>query len=130
MAHDNYLTLAQEPEGKLRWATRTIEQKGIVLPWKRVEHHGPQEINGRRFFEDRPPKGTVLERGTVFIPETTLYELAEQGTYDSQFGSAFLLGVHEGYALAEAGLAVQETKGGYHGTDKLRRLLKMREEGL
>lgn len=108
----------------LRWTTRTIEQKGIELPWRRLEGYGPQEINGRTFFEDRPPKGTVLEGGTVFIPESTLYELAEQDVYDSQFGSPVLLGTHEGLALVAAGLAVEETKGGYHRTDKLLRLLE------
>lgn len=114
----------------LTWSTRTVQEKGLWLPWERVERYGPQRINGKTLFEDRPPKGTVLESGTVFVTESTLYEVAEQGTYDSQFGSALLLGPYEGPALVKAGLAVEETRGGYHGTDKLRRLLDMEEEGL
>lgn len=94
--------------------TRTIEQKGIVLPWKRVEPYGPRHI-----LDDRPPKGTVLDSGEVFIPMGTLAELAEQDRMDSQFGSVFLLGMREGLALEQAGLAEQETRGGYHRTDAL-----------
>lgn len=109
----------------LKWTTRTIEQKGIELPWQRIERYGPQEIDGRIFFEERPPKGTVIEEGTVFIPESVLYEVAEQGVWDSQFGNALLLDTHMGYALEQAGLADRETRGGYHGTEKLRLLLGM-----
>lgn len=115
---------------KLDWTTRTIEERGIELPWQRVERYGPiLDTNGEAFYagDNHPPKGTVLESGTVFIPDSVLYGVAEQGDYDSlsPFGTALLLGTHEGYALEQAGLAVQETRGGYHGTEKLRQLLGM-----
>lgn len=98
--------------------TRII--RGIRLPWQGVEHSGPQTLpDGRVFGEDRPPKGTVVESGEVFIPLSTLEELAEQDVWDSQFGSSFLLGYHEGLALEADGLAAQETRGGYHRTDRL-----------
>lgn len=77
--------------------TRTIEQRGIELPWQHK-----------------------LESGTVFIPLSTLEELADRGPWDSQFGRpAFLLDDHEGLALVAAGFAVQETKGGFYSTDEL-----------
>lgn len=110
------------------WTTRTVVQRGIELPWERIERYGPTVIRGILRFTDRPPKGTVLESGTVFIPASTLYELAEQDVYDSQFGKVLLLGTHEGYALEQAGLAVEETKGGYHRTDKLLEFLQLTEE--
>lgn len=94
--------------------------KGIVLPWQRVERSGPLTTSdGNTHFEDRPPKGTVLDSGEVFIELNTLYELAEQDRWDSQFGSALLLGSREGLALVEAGLAEEETRGGFHRTDLL-----------
>lgn len=105
--------------------TRTIEQRGIELPWQRVERYGPYEINdGSGRYTDNPPKGTVLDSGVVFIPLSTLEDLAEQDVYDSQFGRVLLLDYHEGLALEAAGLAAKETKGGYHRTDKLLEFLK------
>ena len=107
--------------------TRVIH--GITLPWKRVELRGPQKLaNGITIGEDRPPKGTVIDSGSVFIALDLLYELNEQDVWDSQFGSAFLLGPHEGLALVAAGLAVQETRGGYHRTEKLTKVIKKLEE--
>lgn len=98
--------------------TRTIE--GIKVPWQRVERSGPlTKADGSVHFEDRAPKGTVLESGEVFIPLSQLEELSEQGQWDSQFGEAFLLGAYEGYALEALGYAEQETRGGYHGTEAL-----------
>ena len=102
--------------------TRVI--RGIRLPWQRVERTGPiPTADGRVMHADHAPKGTVLDSGEVFIPLETLEELAEQGQWDSQFGSAYLLGTHEGLALEAAGLAERETRGGYHRTDALRAFL-------
>lgn len=104
--------------------TRTVEQRGIVLPWQRVEQTGPITLPGGRVaFEDHPPKGTVLDEGEVFIPLDTLYALLEQERWDSQFEHAFLLDYHEGLALEAAGLAQRETRGGYHRTQALVDLL-------
>ena len=98
--------------------TRVV--RGIRLPWQRVERDGPRTLpDGTIFGSDRPTKGTVLESGEVFIPLADLQELAEQDQWDSQFGMTFLLGTYEGYALTAAGLAEQETRGGYHRTDAL-----------
>ena len=64
------------------------------------------------------------ELGTIFIDQDTLVQLAEQGRYDSQFGKPTVtLMPGEGAALVHEGLAVKETRGGYHGTDKLRDLM-------
>ena len=98
---------------QLNWTTRTIEEKGIELPWERRANP----------WEAHPAMGSS---GIVFIPVSTLEELAEQDVWDSQFGSAFLLGYHEGLALEQAGLAVRETKGGYHRSEKLLKLLRER----
>lgn len=108
--------------------TRTI--KGVLLPWKRVETCGPMTgADGTVWYADRPPKGTIVESGEVFIELNTLYELSEQDTWDSQFGSALLLGIHEGLALVEAGLAVQETRGGFHRTERLMEFIAHIENG-
>lgn len=103
--------------------TRTVEQRGIELPWQRVERYGPYTTAEGKTV-DKPPKGTVLEEGTVFIPLSTLEELSEQDVWDSQFGSAFLLDYHEGLALKAVGLAAEETRGGFHRTEKLLEFLK------
>lgn len=93
--------------------------RGIVLPWQRVERSGPIFRDGENLTPDRPAKGTVLDSGEVFIELNTLYALSEQDRWDSQFGSALLLGHGEGLALVAAGLAEEETRGGYHRTDLL-----------
>lgn len=101
--------------------TRTV--RGIRLPWERIERYGPTTYpNGQ--VSDDPPKGTVLESGEVFIDLDTLYQLAEQDVWDSQFAEALLLGYHEGLALEAAGLAAQETRGGFHRTDLLLAFIK------
>lgn len=68
--------------------------------------------------------GRPEESGCVFVDADTICEVAEQGVWDSQFGDALLLGALEGLALEQAGLAVQETRGGYHGTDECVALVK------
>jgi hypothetical protein len=115
--------------GEIKVQSRTVEEKGIVLPWVRYEPTGPIRLpNGEMAMTERLPKGSRIEHGEVFIPMSTIYELAEQDIWDSQFGSAFLLDQHEGYALEQAGLAARETRGGFHRTDKL--LAWLEEEGL
>jgi hypothetical protein len=103
--------------GFLMLESRMVEVKGVTLPWVRL--NGYYDL-----YPDRYPEGPVAESGEVFIPLGTLLELSEQGVYDSQFGSAFLLGLHEGLALEAAGLAFRETRGGYHGTPELKALLE------
>lgn len=106
--------------------TRTIEVKGIVLPWEEVERYGSDltYADGRQMYPERKPTGTVVASGEVFISLDTLYELSEQDVWDSQFGSAYLLGHHEGLALEKAGLAVRETRGGYHRSETLLKFLE------
>lgn len=117
---------AKEPFPTLSSETRVI--KGIRLPWQRVERTGPIFRDGENLTPDRSPKGTVLESGEVFIEMDTLYRLSEQDVWDSQFGSACLLGYHEGMALVEAGLAVEETRGGFHRTERLLAFIKHVED--
>lgn len=104
--------------GEFPLGTRVVEQKGITLPWERWS---PRAVfrDGVNLTPERPDPPVLQDSGEVFVPLDTLYELAEQGIWDSQFGSAFLLGAYEGLALEAAGLAERETKGGYHRTDKL-----------
>lgn len=90
--------------------TRVVE--GVVLPYVRK----PYRIGIGDPVAD--------ETGTVFVDASTLVELSEQDVYDSQFGSVLLLDSREGLALEQAGLAVQETRGGYHGTDAVKALVK------
>lgn len=101
--------------------TRTVEVKGVELPWERIELFGCDVLRdeGSSMFPDREPTGTVVESGTVFVPLDTLYDLSEQDVWGSTFGNAFLLPHKEGLALVAAGLAVQENRGGFHRTDKL-----------
>lgn len=98
--------------------TKTVEVRGIMLPWARWT---PAAVyrKGKNLTPDRPDPRKLLESGEVFVPLDTLYTLSEQDVWDSQFGSALLLGVHEGLALEQAGLAVQETRGGYHRSEEL-----------
>lgn len=103
-------------------ATETRIIYGVRLPWQRVEKYGPnQDPSGA--WSDHPPKGTVLDSGEVFVSLSTLEELAEQDEWDSQFGSAFLLDLHQGLALEAAGLAVSETRGGYHRSESLQQFI-------
>lgn len=99
--------------------TKAVEVRGVILPWERKT----------RAWIEVPPD-TVIESGEVFIPLCTLTQLAEQDVYDSQFGTPFLLGLHEGLALEAAGLAVRETRGGYHRTELLLKFLKEAETKL
>lgn len=105
------------------WSTRTIEEQGLMLPWQRIERYGPITIEG--YTTDKPPKGTVLEEGTVFVPYDVLWAVAERTSDDAFMGNMPPhVGYHEQLALEQAGLADGETRGGCHGTDKLREFLK------
>lgn len=127
----------------LEWTTRVIEQRGLLLPWVRKEPYGrpaaPRTcpIHGRR--REVPPenprctckgirKGAVLESGEVFVSSSDLYEVAERTIDDYLFHTPPPnIGYHEQLALEQAGLAERETRGGCHGTDKLRRFLGLEE---
>lgn len=64
------------------------------------------------------------EGAAVYVPEDLLVQLSERDRYASEFGApAPLVTPAQGAALVSYGLAVRETRGGYHGTNKLRDLL-------
>lgn len=96
--------------------TRQIAQRGIELPYR----------HERMGYDPEQNKLVVrsVDEGTVFISESTLGELVEQERYASEFGSVLLLGMFEGVALEQAGLAERETKGGYHRTAALQQLME------
>jgi hypothetical protein len=75
-----------------------------------------------------PQDGSRWAGRVAFVPTGDLEELAEQGRWDSQSGQVLLLNDPvAAAALVAHGLAVQETRGGYHGTDRLRELLAREE---
>jgi hypothetical protein len=91
--------------------TKTVEVHGIELPWVRRKAYAPQ-------------KGIVLGRGTAFIPLTLLEEVAQRTIDDYLYGNMPPeLDSEQQLALEQAKLAEKETRGGCHGTDKLRRWL-------
>lgn len=90
---------------------RTTWVLGIELPWQEIKRYDPE-------------KGTVLREGRVFVEMSTLYAVSEQGVWESQFGNVLLLDYLEGLALEAAGLAEQETRGGYHTTELLTEFLR------
>lgn len=107
---------------EIRLTSRTVVQHGIELPWERRERYGPQYMKGAKAWTDHPPKGTVVESGTVFIELGTLEELME-ADHSLGMGGAYLMGYHEGMAVELAGLASQETRGGYYTTSEQRERL-------
>jgi hypothetical protein len=98
---------------------RTVVEHCIVLPYVRYRRHSGNDNGSFTTWSEYPPV-----RGEVFISRQDLETLAEQGVWDSQFGQVLLLGPCEGLALEQAELAVLETKGGYHRSEKLLDLLK------
>jgi hypothetical protein len=105
--------------------SRTVVIEGIELPWVERERYGPY-TTPHGVLIDKPPKGTVLNQGAVFIPFDLLHEVAERTSND--YVAGYLspdVDYRQGLALEEAGLAVLETRGGYHGTDKLRKYLEV-----
>jgi len=104
---------------KINVTSRTVVEKGILLPWERWSIPPVFGKEGDNLTPERPDPPVLLDSGTVFITMDMLYELSEQDRWDSQFGRVLLLPPHEALALEAAGLAERETKGGYHRTDKL-----------
>jgi hypothetical protein len=90
-------------------STEIVEIRGIRLPYR----------DARR--DEKP------EEGVVFVPLSLLHEIAEQGEWDSQFGSVLLIhDRHQELALEQAGLGVKETKGGFHRSPTLEPFMEKR----
>ena len=70
------------------------------------------------------------DAGEVFVTLETLCVLAEQMPGDSDEGYIVSLEWHAGYALEQAGYAVAETTLRYHGTEKLRDLVRELDSNL
>lgn len=102
------------------WGERQITQRGITLPYREEIKRYDDEA-GQLMVKD-------VREGEVFVTASDLYELSEQDTWDSQFGKVLLLGHFEGIALEQAGLAIRETRGGYHRSDTLADYLDMLED--
>jgi len=89
---------------------------GIELPY-RIEH-------GKWNFKVDPAvrEVTKVDEGTVFISWSLIEELSGVTTDSLGMGGSLIIGHREGYALEQAGFAVQETRGGYHGTEATKEL--------
>lgn len=110
------------------WSVRQIPERYITLPWQRLELYGPYTVAHSGYVHEAPPKGTVLEEGFVDITESTLYAVDERTANDYLWENPPpFVGYKEGLALVAAGLAVQETRGGLHGTPELEKLLRRLE---
>lgn len=98
---------------------------GVTMRWEYRARYDYLAGEAERWGHQRPrPKGELLAEGTVFVPLELIERLNEQGHWDSQFGSPFIdLSPRQGWALEQAGFAVQETRGGYHRTDYTQGLL-------
>lgn len=94
----------------LEVATRTVEEQGLRLPYRRSIKNWVTGI-------------AHVEEGEAFIPIRDLVDLAEQEEWDSQFGKVLLIEEPEQTALEQAGLLERETRGGVHRTDALLPLL-------
>jgi hypothetical protein len=95
-------------------ATRTVVEYGILLPW---------EIHRPTTFDDGRPDAIVVDRGSVFIEQSTLTELNHKsGSARSVVLLGGQAGRREANALLLAGLA-KRIRGGYHGTPALKALL-------
>lgn len=103
--------------------TRIVEQRGVMLPWERWTPPKVYDTQGVDCTPERPDPPQLLNSGEVFVPLSTLEEVACQGRWDSQYGSALVLTATKKYALVAAGWAREETRGGIHGTDALRQWL-------
>jgi hypothetical protein len=76
-------------------------------------------------YEDRNGyTGELRSAGYVFVPHEDIERVADQDPYAADAGYPLLLDRLHGLALEQAGLAIHETRGGYHGTDAARQLLK------
>lgn len=95
-------------EPKIKMITRTVEVRGIELPYVWTGQGKANQLSG-----------------TVFVSMDELVEVAEQDEWAGAFGNSLVLGEPwADLALAQAGLAVRETRGGVHGTKKLKKFLK------
>lgn len=118
--------------------SRTKVVYGAELPWEEREpydkpahpdtcpqHHPEVHPHpGGRCTCSPVVKGTLINRGTVFVSLSTLYEVCERTTDDYWSGATPpSIGFREGLALEQAGLAVREARGGYHGTEAGKRVL-------
>lgn len=92
-------------------STRTRVEQGVWLHWEYRARYGPP-INTR-------PKGEIEREGEVFVAVEDLYALNDFGA-EYRLGESFSIDTpYAGEALAQAGLAEKETRGGIHATPKL-----------
>lgn len=115
---------------EVRLATRTRVQYGVELPWEERERYGSDlrypkghAREGEQMYPDRQPTGTIVKTGTAFVPLGVLEELLE-ADHSLGMGDAYLVGYREGMALEKAGLARQETRGGYYTREEERERLR------
>lgn len=101
--------------------TRTIEERGVTLRWEEWTPAKVINADGHDCTPERPDPPQLLRSGNVFVPMADLEALAEQGPWDSQFGTALLLDYPTKLAVTAIGWAEAETGGSVHGTDALRR---------
>ena len=93
--------------------TKTVEVQGLELPWVKRKLYAPN-------------KNQIIDSGMVFIPLDLLEEVANRTNDDYIYGiPPPSLTYPMQLALEQAKLAERETRGGYHGTDKLRRLVRL-----
>jgi hypothetical protein len=108
--------------------TETRIIKGIKLPWERWTYPAVIDDNGKNLTPERPHPPILMDKGEVFIDMDTLYELAGQDRWESQYGKVLLLTTYEALALVQAGLAEEETRCGYHRTKKMVKFMEHIEE--
>lgn len=103
---------------------RTASERGVFLPWVEISQPKIYDKAGTDLTPRRPNRPEVLASGEVFVAIADLLALAEQSQGDSLFGPSLLVNDRRvATALTAAGWARAETRGGYSGTDALRRWL-------
>lgn len=96
---------------RLSWTTRTVEQKGLELPWKKMVF--------------KAGRNRTVGQGSVFITEEALREVAERREEDYLYSPPLIdLDDIELLALQQHKLAEIQPHRGYYGTDRLRGFLK------
>jgi hypothetical protein len=109
------------PEPTPQIVTRSVPQRGVWLPWEEWTPAKVRNADGLDLTPERPDPPQMTGSGEVFVSMADLEAVAEQGRWDSNFGTALALGNHcAALALVAAGWAVRETGGGLYGTDALR----------
>lgn len=93
---------------------RMVPEHGITLPWQWVAPCDDPSAGSH--------KGDVVDSGTVFVTVETLEAVASQDPWAGAFGESLTIGWHEKLALVQAGLAVEETRGGVHGTERMKEM--------